>query len=43
VTGPIVYGGPAEKAGVATKSATAAHRPSTDFAIRCRLAPIVPS
>src|SRR6266550_7784187 len=41
-TGPTVYDGPAEKAGVAANSAAAAHNPTTDFAIRRQLARIVP-
>ena len=38
----MLYDGPAEKAGVAAKSAAAAHRPSADFAIPHPLACIVP-
>src|SRR4051794_35624677 len=44
LTGPMLYGGPAEKAGVATKSADA-HRPSTKVAIcrgLMRIAPLLP-
>src|SRR5438105_6077012 len=40
-TGPTLYEGPAENAGVVAKGA-AAHRPSTNVAISRRLARIVP-